>query len=43
MILVSDGNDNQSRAYIDDFSIKMCQRAETIIYAIRHQLDPQPR
>jgi Ca-activated chloride channel family protein len=39
MILVSDGNDNQSRAYIDD-SIKMCQRAETIIYAISTNWTP---
>ena len=39
MILVSDGNDNQSRAYIDD-AIKMCQRAETIIYAISTNWTP---
>jgi VWFA-related protein len=39
MILVSDGNDNQSRAYVDD-AIKMCQRAETIIYAISTNWTP---
>jgi Ca-activated chloride channel family protein len=39
MILVSDGNDNQSRAYIDD-AIKMCQRSETIIYAISTNWTP---
>jgi Ca-activated chloride channel family protein len=39
MVLVSDGNDNQSRAYIDD-AIKMCQRAETIIYAISTNWTP---
>jgi Ca-activated chloride channel homolog len=39
MVLVSDGNDNQSRAYIDD-SIKMCQRAETIVYAISTNWTP---
>lgn len=39
MILVSDGNDNQSRAYLDD-AIKMCQRAETIIYAISTNWTP---
>jgi Ca-activated chloride channel family protein len=39
MVLVSDGADNQSRAYIDD-AIKMCQRAETIIYAISTNWTP---
>ena len=39
MVLVSDGNDNQSRAYMDD-AIKMCQRAETIIYAISTNWTP---
>jgi Ca-activated chloride channel family protein len=39
MVLVSDGNDNQSRAYVDD-AIKMCQRAETIIYAISTNWTP---
>ena len=39
MILISDGDDNQSRAYLDD-AIKMCQRAETIIYAISTNVSP---
>jgi Ca-activated chloride channel homolog len=39
MVLVSDGNDNQSRAYIDD-AIKMCQRAETIVYSISTNWTP---
>jgi len=39
MVLVSDGNDNQSRANIDD-AIKMCQRSETIIYAISTNWTP---
>jgi Ca-activated chloride channel family protein len=39
MVLISDGNDNQSRAYIDD-AIKMCQRAETIVYAISTNWTP---
>jgi VWFA-related protein len=39
MVLLSDGNDNQSRAYIDD-AIKMCQRAETIVYAISTNWTP---
>ncbi|HET9087085.1 MAG TPA: VWA domain-containing protein [Acidobacteriaceae bacterium] len=33
IILVSDGDDNQSHATLDD-AVKMCQRADTIIYAI---------
>jgi VWFA-related protein len=33
MILISDGDDNQSRVRPDE-AIKMCERAETIIYAI---------
>ena len=33
IVLVSDGNDNQSLSFLDD-SIKMCQRAETIVYTI---------
>ena len=33
LVLVSDGKDNQSRVYLDE-AIKMCQRAETIVYAI---------
>jgi Ca-activated chloride channel homolog len=39
MILISDGDDNQSRAYLDD-AIKMCERAETIIYAISTNWTP---
>jgi Ca-activated chloride channel homolog len=39
LIVISDGDDNQSRAYPDD-SIKMCQRAETIIYAISTNVSP---
>ncbi len=39
MVLVSDGDDNQSRAYLDD-AIKMCQRAETIIYAVSTNWTP---
>ena len=39
MVLVSDGADNQSRAFIDD-AIKMCQRAETIIYSISTNWTP---
>lgn len=33
IILLSDGDDNQSHATLDD-AVKMCQRADTIIYAI---------
>jgi len=39
LIVISDGDDNQSRAYPDD-AIKMCQRAETIIYAISTNVSP---
>jgi VWFA-related protein len=39
LILVSDGDDNQSRAYLDD-AIKMCQRAETTIYSISTNTSP---
>lgn len=39
LILISDGDDNQSRAYLDD-AIKECQRAETIIYAISTNTSP---
>jgi len=39
MILVSDGDDNQSRVRPDE-AIKMCQRAETIIYAISTNWTP---
>ena len=39
MILLSDGDDNQSRVHPDE-AIKMCQRAETIIYAISTNWTP---
>ena len=39
MVLISDGNDNQSRVYQDE-AIKECQRAETIIYAISTNWTP---
>lgn len=39
MILISDGDDNQSRVHPDE-AIKMCQRAETIIYAVSTNWTP---
>ena len=39
MVLISDGDDNQSHAYLDD-AIKECQRAGTIIYAISTNVSP---
>lgn len=39
IILISDGDDNQSHAYLDD-AIKECQRAETIIYTISTNTSP---
>ena len=39
LIVISDGDDNQSRAYPDD-AIKMCQRAETIVYAVSTNVSP---
>lgn len=39
MILLSDGDDNQSHVYPDE-AIKMCQRADTIIYAISTNWTP---
>jgi Ca-activated chloride channel family protein len=39
LVVISDGDDNQSRAYPDD-AIKMCQRAETIIYTISTNVSP---
>jgi VWFA-related protein len=39
MVLISDGDDNQSRAFLDD-AIKMCERAETIVYAISTNWTP---
>jgi VWFA-related protein len=39
LILVSDGDDNYSRAFESD-AIKMCQRAETIVYTISTNVSP---
>src|SRR3569833_1398634 len=39
MILISDGDDNQSRVHLDE-AIKMCQRSETIVYAISTNWTP---
>lgn len=39
LILLSDGSDNQSRVYLSE-AIKMCQRSETIIYAISTNWTP---
>ena len=39
IVLISDGDDNQSRVYQDE-AIKECQRAETIIYAISTNWTP---
>lgn len=39
MILISDGDDNQSRVHLDE-AIKMCQRAETIVYTISTNWTP---
>ncbi len=39
MVLLSDGDDNQSRVYLNE-AIKECQRAETIIYAISTNWTP---
>jgi Ca-activated chloride channel family protein len=39
LVVISDGDDNQSRAYPDD-AIKMCQRAGAIIYAISTNVSP---
>jgi VWFA-related protein len=39
LILVSDGEDNYSRAEESD-AIKMCQRADTIVYAISTDVSP---
>ena len=39
IILVSDGEDNQSHADLDD-AVKMCQRADTILYAISTNNSP---
>jgi VWFA-related protein len=39
LIIVSDGHDNSSRAQEQD-AIKMCQRAETIVYTISTNISP---
>lgn len=39
IVLVSDGDDDYSRAYESD-AIKMCQRAETIVYTISTNVGP---
>jgi Ca-activated chloride channel homolog len=39
VVLVSDGDDNQSHAYLDD-AIKECQRADTNIFAISTNVSP---
>jgi Ca-activated chloride channel homolog len=39
IILISDGEDNQSRVYLNE-AIKECERAETIIYAISTNWTP---
>ena len=39
IVVVSDGEDNYSRAYEQD-AIKMCQRAETIVYTISTNVSP---
>jgi VWFA-related protein len=39
IVLVSDGDDNYSRAFESD-AIKMCQRAETIVYTISTNFGP---
>lgn len=39
IILISDGDDDQSRVHLDE-AIKMCQRSETIIYGISTNWTP---
>ena len=39
MVLISDGDDDQSRVHVDE-AIKMCQRAETIVYTISTNWTP---
>jgi VWFA-related protein len=39
IVLISDGDDNQSRVHLDE-AIKMCQRAETIVYGISTNWTP---
>jgi Ca-activated chloride channel family protein len=39
IVLISDGDDNQSRAYLSD-AIKECQRASTIVYTVSTDTSP---
>ena len=39
IVLISDGDDNQSRAYLAD-AIKECQRASTIVYTVSTDTSP---
>ena len=39
MVLISDGDDDQSRVYLDE-AVKECQRAETLIYAVSTNWTP---
>jgi len=39
MVLISDGDDDQSRVYLDE-AVKECQRSETIIYAVSTNWTP---
>ena len=39
MVVISDGDDNQSHAYVED-AIKECQRAATVVYAISTNVSP---
>ncbi len=39
MVVISDGDDNQSHAFVED-AIKECQRAETSVYAISTNVSP---
>lgn len=39
IVVISDGDDNMSRVYQED-AVKMCQRAETIVYAISTNTGP---
>ncbi len=39
IVVISDGDDNQSHAYVED-AIKECQRAETTVYAISTNTSP---
>ena len=39
VVVISDGDDNQSHAYVED-AIKECQRAATVVYAISTNVSP---